>query len=120
MDHTIQGTIYISDHFPVIHINYTFQAANVDSEIVRRNMSQRNKQAFCHAVSEIDWGPLYTSGNAQDSFTWFHSTLSKLFNQHFPKQTLNKKYNTPKVWLTELLKDAIRTKNKLYLKSIKT
>ena len=56
MDHTIQGIIYsdIPDHFPVIHIDYTFQAANVDSEFVRRNMSQRNKQAFCHAVSEID------------------------------------------------------------------
>ena len=32
MDHTIQGIIYsdISDHFPVIHIDYSFQAANVD------------------------------------------------------------------------------------------
>ena len=121
MDHTIQGIIYsdISDHFSVIHIDYTFQAANVDSEIFRRNMSQRNKQAFCHAVSEIDWGPLYISGNAQESFTWFHSTLSKLFNKHFPKQTLNKKYKTRKMRLTELLKDAIKTKNKLYLKSIK-
>ena len=68
MDHTIQGIIYsdISDHFPVIHIDFTFQAANVDSDIVRRIMSQRNKQAFCQAVSKIDWGPLYTSGNAQE------------------------------------------------------
>ena len=32
---------------------------------------------------------------------------------------MNKKYNTRKMWLTELLKDAIKTKNKLYLKSIK-
>ena len=57
MDHTIQGIIYsdISDHFPVIHIDYTFQAANVNSEIVRRNMSQRNKEAFCQAVSETGY-----------------------------------------------------------------
>ena len=121
MEHTIQGIIYsdISDNFPIIHINYSFQAANLVSEIVVRNLSQRNKQAFCRAVSEVDWGPLYISGNAQESFTWFHSTLSRLYNKHFPKQIMNKKYNTRKMWLTELLKNAIKTKNKLYLKSLK-
>ena len=120
MDHTIQGIIYsdISDHFPIIHINYSFRASNLDSDIVVRNLSQRNKQAFCRAVSEVDWRPLYISGNAQESFTWFHSTLSRLYNKHLPKQIMNKKYNTRKMWLTELLKNAIKTKNKLYLKSL--
>ena len=121
MDHTIQGIIYsdISDHFPIIHISYPFQAANLDSEIVVRNVSQRNKQAFCRAVSEVDWGHLHISGNARESFTWFHSTLSRLYNKHSPKQMMNKKYNTRKMWLTELLQNAIKTKNKLYLKSLK-
>ena len=32
---------------------------------------------------------------------------------------MNKKYNTRKLWLTELLKNAIKTKNKMYLKSLK-
>ena len=107
MDHTIQGIIYsdISDHFPIIHINYSFQAANLDSEIVVINLSQRNKQAFCRAVSEVNWGPLYISGNAQEYFTWFHSTLISRYNKHFPKEIMNKKYNTRKMWLTELLKN---------------
>ena len=112
MDHTIQGIIYsdISDHFPILHINYSFQAANLDSEIVVRNLSQRNKQAFCRAVSEVDWEPLYISGYAQEFFTWFHSTLARLYNKHFPKQIINKKYKTRKMWLTELLKNAFKTK----------
>ena len=48
MGNTIQGIIYtdILDHFPIIHIDYSFQAAKLDTEIVLRNMSQRNKQAF--------------------------------------------------------------------------
>ena len=118
MDHTIQGIMYsdIPDHFLIIHINYSFQAANLDSEIVVRNLSQRNKQAFCCAVSEIDWGPLYISGNAQQSFTWFHLTLSRLYNKHFPIQIMNKKYNTRKMWLTELLTNAIKTKKKVVFK----
>ena len=32
---------------------------------------------------------------------------------------MNEKYNTLKMWLTELLKNAIKTKNKLYSKSLK-
>ena len=74
MDHTLQGIIYsdISDQFPVIHIDYSFHAAD-----------------------------------------------KKNFNKHFPKQTLNKKCYTRKMCLTKPLKDAIKTKNKLYLKSMK-
>ena len=82
-------------------------------------MSYRNKQAFHSVVSEIDWETLYISGNAQESFTWFHSTLLKLFNKHFPKRTVTKKYNTRKPWLSQSLKDAIKKKNKLYVKLIK-
>ena len=118
---TIQGIIYsdISDHFPIVHIDYSFQVPEIDTLIVLRNMSYRNKQAFHSAVSEIDWETLYISGNAQESFTWFHSTLLKLFNKHFPKRTVTKKYNTRKPWLSQSLKDAIKTKNKLYVKLIK-
>ena len=73
---TIQGIIYsdISDHFPVVLIGYSFQVPEIDTAIVLRNMSYCNKQAFHSAVSEIDWETLYISGNAQESFNWFHST----------------------------------------------
>ena len=81
----IQGIIYtdISDHFSIIHINYSFQATKLDIEIMLRNMSQRNKQAFCHAVSEIDWGSLYNFGSAQKSITIFLSKLSMLYKNLF-------------------------------------
>ena len=89
---TIQGIIYsdISDHFPTIHIDYSFQVPEIDAVIVQRNMSRRNKQAFHSAVSDIDWEALYISGNAQESFSRFHSTLLKLFNKHFPHKLSNR------------------------------
>ena len=118
---TMQGIIYsdISDHFHIVHIDYSFQVPEIDTVIVLRNMSYRNKLAFHSAVSEIDWETLYISGNAQESFTWFHSNLLKLFNKHFPKRTVTKKHNTRKSWLSQSLKYAIKTKNKLYAKLIK-
>ena len=48
----------------------------------------------------------------------FHSTLSRLYNKHFPKKTVKKKYYTRKLWLTDLLKDAIEKKNKPYIKKM--
>ena len=62
---------------------------------------------------------LYISGNAQESFSQFHSTLLKLFNKHFPKQTVKQKYKTRKWWLSDSLKESIKTKNKLYVKWLK-
>ena len=118
---TIQGIIYsdISDHFPIIHIDYSFQVPEIDAIIVQRNMSRRNKLTFHSAVSDIYWEALYISGNAQESFSRFHSTLLKLFNKHFPKQTVKQKHKTRKWWLLESLKESIKIKNKLYVEWLK-
>ena len=58
---TIQGIIYsdISYHFPIIHIDYSFQVPEIDAVIVQRNMSRRNKQAFHSAVSDRLGSPVY-------------------------------------------------------------
>ena len=42
-----------------------------------------------------------------------------MYDKHFPKQKVNIKYSTRKLWLVQGLKDAIRTKNKLYKKYMK-
>ena len=86
---TTQGIIYfyISDHFPIIHIDYPFQVPEIDAVIMQINVSPRNKQAFHSAVSDINYEALYISGNAQESLSRLHATLLKLFNTHFPKQS---------------------------------
>ena len=56
---------------------------------------------------------------AQSAFSMFHSTFTKLFNQHFPKRKIRVKYNNRKPWLTDGLKKSIRIKNKLYMKYVK-
>ena len=109
----------VSDHFPVFHINYGCAAQVPDECIVSRNFSYQNKIAFHEAVAEIDWGEMYTLTEAQSAFSMFHSTFTKLFNQHFPKRKIKIKYNNRKPWLTDGLKKSIRIKNKLYMKYIK-
>ena len=61
---------------------------------------------------------MYTLTEAQNAFSMFHSTFTKLFNQHFPKRKIKIKYNNRKPWLTDGLKKSIRIKNKLYMTSV--
>ena len=49
----------------------------------------------------------------QKAHSLFHSNSLRLYNINFPKQKLNLKYNTRKLWLTQGLKDDIKKKNKL-------
>ena len=88
----------ISDHLPIVFIDQNNVTDSSECYIWRRNMSQRNRQAFAE------------SGNCmQQAYSLFHS---KLYNTHFPKQKLKLKYNTRKLWLTPGLKDAIKRKTR--------
>ena len=106
----------ISDHFPIIHVDGSVKQANIDTYILRRNMSQRNKHDFLCAMSNVDWSSIYSEMCTQGAFSLFHSTLVNHYNKHFPMQKIKLKYNCQKPWLTQGLKDAIKVKNKLYKK----
>ena len=50
----------------------------------------------------------------QRAFSNFHSKFLSLYNIHFPKKKIKSRYNSRKLWLTPGLKDAIKTKNRMY------
>ena len=57
--------------------------------------------------------------DAQQAFTQFQSVFLKLYEEHFPKRRIQFKYNNREPSLTDGLKLSIRTKNKLYIASVK-
>ena len=118
---TFQCLIYtdISDHYPIIHMDYSMKESPSDSYITRSNLSQRNRLQFYNEISAMDWDLIYQEIDTQEAFSAFHRVLLKVYNKRFPKQKVNIKYSTRKLWLTQGLKDAIRTKNKLYKKYMK-
>ena len=109
----------ISDHLPVVFIDRNSETSSSEGYIWRRNVCQRNRQAFFNAISSFDWDEIYEETDMQTAYSLFHSKFLRLYNIHFPKQKLKLKYNTRKLWLTRGLKDAIRKKNKLYKKYLK-
>ena len=104
----------ITDHFPIMHIDGSVKHSNIDTHILSRNMSQPNKQDFLCAMSNVDWGAIYSVMNTQGAISLFHSVLVKLYNKYFPLRKLKLIYHNRKPWLTQGLKDSIKAKNRLY------
>ena len=106
----------VSDHFPIVHIDFEMKLCDTDTSVTRRNLSYKNRQRFYKSISSVNWEALYSESDTQTAFGLFHSTLLKHFHKSFPKQTVKIRYNNRKPRLIQRLKDSIRMKNKLYRK----
>ena len=117
----IQGLLIteITDHYPIFHCNKTIKEKEKDLYIWKRSVNTKNTETFSNLLSKADWSDVYSNTNAQEAFTKFHNKLKLLYDEAFPKKRIKIKYNCKKPWLTEELKQAIKMKNKLYIKSKK-
>ena len=102
----------ISDHFPIVHINCSFSVEETVSCLVTRVYNERNKQKFLQANSAVDCN----IPNTLNSFNHFHSMSISLRDQWFPKNEIKKKYSNRKQWLSDVQRNSVRNKNKLYHK----
>ena len=109
----------ISDHFPIIHINYNFTDTVQDVFILKRLCSIPNKNAFLDDLNKVDWNAIYRTRDTQEAFSHFHHVLLSLFNKNFPKKKIKIRYYNKKPWLSAGLKLSIKHKNKLYYKNLK-
>ena len=107
----------IKDHLPVIHCNFNYHDPMDEKFIIRRNRSSKKRMAFKDACLEVDWTHIFSTFDTQTAFALFHNKIINLFNVHLPKRKVRSKYATRKPWLTEGLRKAIKTKNKLYVKA---
>ena len=104
----------ISDHLPIIHINWNFKDCNEELSIIRRSNTKKNREEFKQTMNDINWTELYSMSDTQSAFSYFHNVIKGLHDKHFPKMQKNLRHNCRKPWLTTGLKNAIKTKNKLH------
>ena len=118
LENTFQCLIVsdVSDHCPIIHVDYSSDSVKREMYVTRRNMSQRNRLTFQSAVSAVDGQMIYSETDMQNAFSLFHSKLIELYCKHFPKQKIAYKYDNRKPCLCEGFKERIEKKSKLYLK----
>ena len=117
-NNSVQGLFIsdISDHFPVFHIARLMEIKEKDTYIFKRLYSFQNKENFCQAMSNISWDEISRTRATQQAFDTFHKHLVAIYNKHFPKIRIKRKYSNRMPWLSEGLKNSIKQKKKLYLK----
>ena len=49
----------IADHFPIFHINWSYQQEELDIYIIKRMYSYKHRQSFCSDLAKIDWSEIY-------------------------------------------------------------
>ena len=88
IENTIQCIIYtdITDHFPIIHVDYGMKEINSDTYVVQRNLSQKKQIGFRNDMGSLDWGSVFNETDTQAAFGRFHGILLKLYNKHFSKK----------------------------------
>ena len=121
MSSSFQGLLVteITDHYPIFHCNINIKEKANDLYIWKRTLNTLNTQNFLNLLSNADWSEVFSTTNAQEAFTKFHNKLKLLYDEAFPKRRIKIRYNCKKPWLTEEIKQAIKWKNKLYIKSKK-
>ena len=110
----------ITDHYPVFSITHDNSLLQEDDGYITfRNMKQENYDKFLHCISGVDWTTITENESCEQAFGIFHEKIKTCYNHSFPVQKVKRKYNNRIPWLTDDLKAAIKTKNKLYIKSKK-
>ena len=63
----------------------------------------------------MEWDSVTNTPDTQAAYTEFHRIVSEKYNKCFPYRKLSKPYFNNKPWLTNALKESIKTKNKLFV-----
>ena len=78
--------------------------------MLHRDMSQRNKHAFCEVMYVMNWATVMGITNPQKALSAFYSEILRLYYTLFPKRKVKAKYS-----MTQVLCDVIKKENKIYL-----
>ena len=116
---SLQGILLtdISDHHHVFYVNNMLKKEIVTATISRRNLCIKNKNKFSQLMPAID-GVMYFQLLIlkQLLLFFFYRKLIKIHALCFPLETISKRYNTRKPWLSPTLCDAIKRKINCILK----
>ena len=108
----MNGIFYndISDHFPILSINFKGHIADTKQYITRRMLTTKNISSFQDQLANADWNNIMSCSECQQGYSMFHKKYIKMYNDCFPVKTFSveQKYRNRKTWLTEGMKNSIK------------
>ena len=82
--------------------------------IFKRNFTQKAQLLFTFLLQDVDWSCILNESDTNKAYAMLVHVYSAIYNKAFPKSRVKMKYNHRKPWLTEVLKNSMRQKNKLF------
>ena len=106
--------IDITDQFPIFHICNDVVINEEEKIIFKRNFTHKAQLLFTSLLQDVDWSCILNESDTNKAYAMFVHVYSDIYNKAFPKTRAKIKYHHRKPWLTEVLKNSIRQKNKLF------
>ena len=117
-DH-LQGILCtdIWNHYAIFHVAGNIKYDEINTPAIRliRDMRQGNINKFINEMQLVEWDSVNNTPDTQAAYTELHRIVSEKDNKCFPYRKLSKPYYNNKPWLTNALKESIKTKNKLFV-----
>ena len=109
----------ISDHY-MLYTEIPDRTTRIipEEDSLKWNLNRRNIILFQRKIKHVDFSDIKDIEQAQQGYTSFIDRITREFIEAFPKVSANVKYKNRLPWLTIQLKNMIKTKNKLYYKSV--
>ena len=113
---TLSAILYtdISDHFPILFIDYSDYLNIPKQKYTKRIITNRNIEDFSNHLKNSNWDNIQSATDAQIAYNSFRAQYTTALNKYFPIKESFDGYSTRKPWLNENLKNCIKNKNKLY------
>ena len=81
-------------------------------EFKNKNISKLNKQ-----FKKIDWNSTLNTDSVLLDFSCFFALVKDIFDSCFPQKKIKITYSNKNPWITKVLKDEIKQREKLFIKS---
>ena len=104
----------ITDYFPIFHICKDVVIDEEEKAIFKRNFTHKAQLSFNSLLQDMDWNCVLNESDTNKAYSMFVHIYCSIYNQAFPKIRVKVKYYHRKPWLTEVMKNSIRQKNKLF------
>ena len=104
----------ISDHYPIFHIIQCQKKTQAETYQLIRLINESNLQKYINNIQNHDWTIVNQYRLCQTAFSYFSETLKRIFCDAFPVIRVKQRYRNRLPWLTDGLKKAIKTRNKLF------
>ena len=106
-----------SEHCSIFTIRQNMEPKIPDKYCYKRDYTNKNISKLNKQFNKIDWNSTLNTDSVLLDFSCFFALAKDIFDRCFPDKKLKITYSNKNPWITNVLKDEIKRREKLFIKS---